>query len=309
MDAAEYLKKQTEILNLLTEIDTADLDSKREYIIRLIEVSRPIVENPRTLAMYINAKLLSNNITYPRNGEYFYNLFTEDEKLSWGTNFSSTIVEHIHKMVNTKDSRFKVCDCGLVEFQQIMYDVKEIEETESEISQSSEPVVIFNPHKHPMTEYFSMVADNCDKLKKIAEDLMFKFADRKEVADVITSKIPHPEFKIIEQKELQAKLMYLSKLTDFRNRIGSFEKLKAILLVQTTFLVAKVAKLLAITPKHTTNNIIKNKDEYIRDMKWFKQIHLNCKHCGSQNEYDIGDWYNEQLIRKKIGLTLEQPFS
>jgi len=311
-DDAEYSQKQTELLHILTEIDRADYDTKRQYIIRLIEVSRPLVQQKDNLANYINAKLLENNISYPRNGQYFYNLFEENEKHTWGTNLSSTLVEHEHKFDQSADPRFKTCECGMVQFESILY------EKAPEVEQPEEPEYVetlenekrvFDPYTTPITEYLALVGVNCIMLKKIADDLIFKFNINSKITDILKRKIPHPEVKIREQKNLQAKLLYIEKLNDFRNKIGQFEKIKAILLMETTFLVAKVAKMLSITPKHATNNIHRNKEEYMKNLKWFKQIHLNCKHCGSENEYDIGDWYNEQLIRKKIGLTLEQPFS
>ncbi len=309
MDAAEYSKKQTEIINILTELDRADYITKKEWVNRLVEVSRPIVAKKENLASYINSKLIEYDISYPRTGEYFYSLFEDNEKRGYGTNLiSNTVRIHVHDLKVSNDPRLKICECGLIEFEQVVYDIQPIVESKSELS-PTEIKDIFDPYDNPMTEYFARVANNCSMLKKIAEDLMFKFVDSEMVEEVIKKKIPHPEIKIVKQKELQAKLMYLLKLTDFRNKIGAFEKLKALLLVETTFLVAKVAKLLAITPKHATNNIVKNKEGYIRDMRWFKQIHLKCKKCNHENEYDIGDWYNEQLIRKQIGLTLEQPFS
>ena len=59
-----------------------------------------------------------------------------------------------------------------------------------------------------------------------------------------------------------------------KNGESEFEKIKAIILEKSTYNVAKVAKLLAITPKHMTNNIIRNIDEFKRHMKWFRTVFI-----------------------------------
>ena len=99
----------------------------------------------------------------------------------------------------------------------------------------------------------------------------------------------------------------MKKQTDFRQKVGEFEKIKAIILEKTTYNVAKVAKMLSITPKHMTNNIIRNLDEFKRHMKWFRSIMIKCDKCSHVNEIDMANWYNEQLVRKNLDLELRQP--
>lgn len=309
-EAAEYYREQTKIINILTDIDRADNVTKKQWVKRLIEVSRPIVEEKENLANYINSKLIEYNIYYPRTGEYFYSLFEDGEKREYGTNsISNTVRIHTHDFKKTKDPRLKECECGQIIFENMAYDIKPPEAVEEEQRRDLQIQDTFDPKISPTTDYLSRVADNCSRLKAIAEDLMYKYNDSGDVRDAFKKTMRDPEKRILQQKDIQAKLEYIKKRIDFRNRIGIFEKLKAIILVDTTYLPAKVAKMLYITPKHVTTHIYPKKEEYIREMEWFKEIQLKCPKCKAMNKYSIGDWVNEQMIRKKLGLTLIQPFS
>ena len=78
---------------------------------------------------------------------------------------------------------------------------------------------------------------------------------------------------------------------------------------KSTYNVAKVAKLLSITPKHMTNNIIRNLDEFKRHMKWFRTVFIKCDKCNNSIHFDMADWYNEQVIRKNLNMELRQPIN
>ena len=81
-DAEDFQKKHKEYLEKLKDVDTQDYSTKKQLVIRLIEVTRPLIANgyveglkSEDLASYISNRLEEYNIEYPRNGNSFYNLF------------------------------------------------------------------------------------------------------------------------------------------------------------------------------------------------------------------------------------------
>jgi len=225
------------------------------------------------------------------------------------------IDSHDHDFqIEAKD--LSVCECGAIIYKGLLYDIAP-EKTDEPFTPQLDQIQIerSDPLDNVITHYIWLVQINAMLLAKIARDLWTKYYDKdnpkekSERAPSMDATIRNTERKLSEMKDMQAQLIYTSKIVDARQKIGPFEKLKAAILMDTTFNPSHVAKMLQITDKHATNTIKKKKIELTQDLKWFKDIHLECHQCGTQCTYAIGDWYYEQTIRKSLGLTLTQPFS
>ena len=319
-----YIQRETECIAKLSAIDKQDYITKKEYIIKLIEAERFLITEGYypdvtidKLATFINTKLIENNITYPRSQDY-YALFEKGETRGGGygtTSESMDIDSHEHDFRIINDDT-RECKCGVIIYKGLLMDIVVEKEEEPFTPQlDHKQREHSDPTKFLTTHYIWLVQINAMLLAKIARDMWTKYFDKddpkskSERADGMDRGIRHTERKIAEMEDMQAKLIYTSKIVDARQKIGPFEKLKAAILMDTTFNPSHVAKMLQITDKHATNTIKNKKIELTQDLDWFKDIHLKCHECGNQCTYAIGDWYYEQTIRKSLGLTLTQPFS
>ncbi len=308
----EYLKRQNELLDRLTQINNEDYKTKREIIQELIDATRPLFEagyyqwKKWFFASFIYQQLEQYNIEYPRN-QAFYQLFEDNEKREEGTNFESTIGRlHQHEFDDTDDSKIKRCECGAIQFEALIYDVEPPKEKEQPLvtsgttSKEEKP----DPFSNPYTEYLQRIKFNCDELGSICSDWVKKYYLDKDTAKAIEQSLkPNVE----EQKTLEAKLIHMGKQSDFRQKIGEFEKVKSIILCESTYNLAKVAKMLSITPKHESKNILQNINRFITNMKWFRALIFECEKCTHQNTIEIFDWYNQQIVRKTLGLEMIDP--
>ena len=322
----EFLKKEhSDVMRKLHEADARDYKTKKELVTRLVEVSRQMIESEliegvkqNDLSSYINGRLDEYGIKFPRNQD-FYNLFSEKEKREYGTNsISMSRRNHEHNFEDF-DKWTKKCECGIIQFCGINYE-KKIEFVEQETEDFAKDLLEAeertekktttkaDPYDNPTTQYFQRIHYNALDLADVADDLIKKYFGNPDIAKIIENSIDVKTDKLLdEQKSLEAKLIHVKKLADFRQKIGEFEKIKSIILEKSTYNVAKVAKMLSITPKHMTNNIIRNIDEYKRHMKWFRSVFMKCEKCSNQIKFDMADWYNEQIIRKDLSLELRQP--
>ena len=305
----EYLKRQNELLDRLTQINNEDYRTKKEVIGQLIDATRPLVESgyykwpKKHFASFIYQQLEQYDIEYPR-GETFYSLFHEHEVGEYGTNFNSLEVNiHEHKF---SDDDVGKCQCGAIQFEALIYDVEPPKEkepplvTSDTISKEEKP----DPFSNPYTEYLQRIKFNCDELGSICSDWVKKYYLDKDTAKAIEQSLkPNVE----EQKTLEAKLIHMGKQSDFRQKIGEFEKIKSIILCESTYNLAKVAKMLSITPKHQSHNILKSLDKYLSNMKWFRSLVFECRKCQAENVIELADWYNEQVERKTLGLDMIKP--
>ena len=325
-DDVKFLKKEhSSVISELHDADSRDYQTKKGLITRLVEVSRKMVENElilgiklNDLASYINGRLDEYGIKYPRNQDY-YNLFSEKEKRDYGTNsISMSRRNHEHNFEDF-DQYTKKCQCGVIQFCGMNYEkrIEPIEEKpnnfESDLLQAepqtqSKKADKVDPYDNQTTEYLQRAHYNALDLAELTEDIVKKFYSSDDIAKVIEEALGRKIGALLEeQKSLEATLIHMKKQTDFRQKVGEFEKIKGIILEKTTYNVAKVAKMLSITPKHMTNNIIRNVEEFKRHMKWFRSVILKCSNCSHIIEFEMASWYNEQLVRKNLDLELRQP--
>ena len=327
MQENSYLiQEHSDIMRKLHEADSRDYKTKKELVSQLIDISRKMVgleliDGVRLtdLASYINGRLDEFGIKYPRNQD-FYNLFSEKEKREYGTNNNSTSRRNHEHNFQLSENNMKKCECGIIQFYGINYE-KKIEEVEDDLEddfpsfnmpakteKKVEPQP--DPYENPVTQYLSRIHYNAQDLADFCDALIKKYYGSEDVAKTIEGAINFKLDKLIdEQKSLEAKLIHLKKQSDFRQKIGEFEKIKAIILEKSTYNVAKVAKMLSITPKHMTNNIIRNLDEFKRHMNWFRSVFIKCNSCKAMIDFNMADWYNEQIIRKDLDIELRQPIN
>ena len=320
-DLLDYQNKHLEYLNKLKDVDSKDFTTKKQLVIRLIEVTRPLIENgyvkglkSEDLASYIGNRLEEYGISYYRDGN-FYSLFKDNEKhIEKGTNSLSVLHRHhTHKFEGT--DKIKQCECGSIEFQALIYERQEDtpepesesnDETASERTKSTQKEVI-DPYENKSTEYIQRVKFNCQELASQCDDLVKKYFEEERFAKAIESQLKPIAKLLDDQKSVEARLIKNRKQSDFRQKIGEFEKLKAIMLWKAGHIHSHIAKVLSITPKHMSHNILKNMDQYINTLKWFGTITLKCKLCKGNTIWDLSDWYEEQVARKSLDLPMEPP--
>jgi len=327
IDYTEHLKRQNELLERLSKVNSDDFTTKKEIIEELIDATRPLVESgyytwpKKHFASFIFQQLEQYHIGYPR-GETFYNLFHDYEKREERTNFESLNEIHEHFFGHTQDGVGK-CECGAIQFESLIYGVEPPKEEEPLVtsgttSKNEKP----NPFSNPFTEYIQRVKFNCDELGSQCNDLIKKYYADENIAKTIESALPKINSLVDEQKSTEAKLIHMGKQSDFRQKIGEFEKVKAIILERNSkFGIASVAKMLTnlekckkcgfthmgITPKHMSVNLIKNTGRFLNNMKWFRALFFVCKKCQFENEIELASWYDEQIERKNLGLSMLNP--
>jgi hypothetical protein len=318
---SDFAKKEYQkILKEAAQYAKLDIETKKAFVLRLKEKATIMFKaeerDLHELSSYMWNELSKYDFTYHK-GE-FYELFSENEK----RNYSESSVpnfEHVCEFSENLGKGISKCNCGRIEMEGIEYDVAiqepEINE-ESEFSKDSKDYKKSqdkqkkDPYQNKTTEYLQRIEFNCDNLKDFCKDLVDKYYADEATAKIIDETIKDIDKALEGQKYLEAKIIHLSKLTDFRNKIGEFEKLKAILLEKTTFNLAKVAKMLRITPKHLSKNIIRNMDQYMANLKWFRSLVFTAGKDykkGDQIAVDLTDWYQQQLENKVLGLEMINP--
>tara|TARA_R110002020_G_scaffold19119_1_gene66505 strand:+ start:4387 stop:5400 length:1014 start_codon:yes stop_codon:yes gene_type:complete len=325
-DNVDDLKKHHDtILSKLQDISDRDYKTKTELVKELIDVSRPLIKSglikglkQKDLSIYINAKLIENGIKYVRN-ERFYDLFTEKEKhIEFGSNVSSLSVRaHEHNFVGTEFE--KICECGdIIRVGKHYTIADEPLETETETAEytidlkQKEKKESTDPYENLNTEMLIRQANLCKDMACVLEDQIKKYYRYENIAksidEVYTDEMCR---KIIDEaKSAEAKMIHADKQQDIRQKVGEFEKLMAYILEETTYNVAKVAKLISITPKHLTNNVNPEVKQIINDFNWFKTLSIPIPNDMKKGEIlaiDIASWFDHMMVRKGLSMEMRQP--
>ena len=325
-DNLDELKQHHDtLIAKLQDVSDRDYKTKTELVKELIDVSRPVVKSGlingiklKDLATYINAKLIENGIKYVRN-ERFYDLFSEKEKHSeFGTKFSSTSVRaHEHNFVG--DEFEKVCECGDMIRLGKHYTIAE-QQTEQEPDTAHYEINIkekqkkeeIDPYANPHTEMLIRQANLCKDMGALLEDQVKKYYRYRPIAETLEQIYTEDMCKKINEdtKSAEAKMIHAEKQQDQRQKVGEFEKLMAYILEETTYNVAKVAKLISITPKHMTNNVNPEMKKIIDEFNWFKTLTVvlpKDMKKGDMLGIDIADWFDHMMVRKDLAMEMRQP--
>jgi len=298
-DLSEYEKQYRDLLRKLSEVEQKDYSTKKELILRIKEVTKPLIKSgkypgitEKDTALFLYNEIKNYGISYPSG--HFYELFDESEKRNY---FESSVGnKHEHNFVqDPENSRLKTCECGEVLIDNLPYDQRVAVEEPEPKQERPEPDLNLSKEEKQGLEYLERVIINSKNLADLTNDILEKFKKDNELRNPILKEIGNVTQKVEEQKGIESKILALTKMADFRNKVGPFEKIMAKVLIDTTYNIAKVAKILNISPKHATNNIVKQ-DHYAK-LAWFK----SCPKCGD----DIADWANEQILRAQKELPLK----
>ena len=150
---------------------------------------------------------------------------------------------------------------------------------------------------------------SCFVFSDLLQDQVKKYYKYETVAKAIEESYATQDMKKLEDevKHYQALILHAVNNSDARQKVGEFEKIKAYVLQLTTTTVAHVAKLINITPKHMTNNVIRNLEKSEKLIAWFKTVFLICPHCKKQVSWLAYDWFNQQCERMKLDMDMKQP--
>src|SRR3990167_7703753 len=289
-----------------------DRRTKKQYVLWLKEKATKLFElqgwNLHGLASYIKNDL--DKIEFDISEPWYYTLFTEDEKLA-RTNPALSILSHRHEFGS--DGK---CLCSARLIDGLPYTIEVVDDepiiSDSTIKPESEPD---DPYSNPVTEFLQRSSLNLKELASLADDLVKKYYENPEFAKEIESALDNPKQLVKQSKDDTARIMSLEKKLDLRQRVGEWEKLKALLLEKCQFNIAKVAKILTplcvrcghsgITPKHMSANIMKKEQpEIMKHLDWFRSITIS---LGNKKfTFDIADWYNRQIQRGKLELPFEE---
>lgn len=299
-DLQEYEKQYRELLRKLSEVEAEDLKTKKALVLRMKEVVAPLIASGKfegirkqDTALFLYNQITEYGVTFTRG--HFYDLFDESEK---GNYSKSSLGEHLHEhdfIQDPKNPRIKTCECGETKIDDIVYEQKVEDKEPAQKQERPEPELNLTKEEKQGLEYLQRIILNAKNLAELTNDILDKYKKDKELRSPILKEIGNIAPKIEEQKSLESKLLSLVKMSDFRNKVSPFEKIMAKVLIDTTYNIAKVAKLLQISPKHATNNIVKQ--DHYEKIKWFS----SCPKCGEK----IADWVNEQILRAEKELPLK----
>ena len=268
------LKKHHDtILSKLQDISDRDFTTKTELVKELINVSRPLLKGglikglkQKDLATYINAKLIENGIKYVRN--------ERGDMIRLGKHYTVAI-ETIEDTPTTTH-----------------YDINIKEKKEKNEH---------DPYENVHTEMLIRQANLCKDMGALLEDQVKKYYRYKPIAESVEQVYTESMCKkiIADTKSAEAKMIHAEKQQDQRQKVGEFEKLMAYILEETTYNVAKVAKLIGITPKHMTNNVTPEVKKMLEDFNWFRTLTVILP-----QDLKKGD---HMLVRKDLALEMRQP--
>jgi len=326
----EQIKQQSRILTDLADLDAKNFTTKKDYIIQLKDVTRPLILSGYYQDMHLSdfCSLISDilekyNISYPRTK--LPELFDDDEKRVYnkgGNNVTKSDNEIVP--LSTEDRGI----IGQLDFleKQIgkSYDsmdtdpADKLDQLESIAAKSVSHIKSFTKklfQAHHFVDSFEKQFD-IDEIDKILQGLPKKQRNRLEVLSTIyhanilmITEMESNLIDITQIKELQAKQKIISRDIDERNKISSWEKLMIVLVMKAADIAKnQCARLTGIDKKHITNNIYpeqsptetKTKNKHHDYISYFKQITI--KLGGKDYTFDLTRWFDEQVERKKLNL-------
>jgi DNA-binding phage protein len=334
INAEEYIKTQKDILNQLSSLENKSFETKKSYIVRLKEVTRPLLESGyydglklNDLCSFIYDDLLKKHgVTVSRN-DAFYALFDETEKHSEKNPLSTKKRLKISSLPLDKQTGNTVIDklkqyaraevrepheYGVSNYLKLILDVsnqttKQAESLLSKLGKAYFYVEQFEKQFSDMKILEIEIADSTGKKKKDLESCFTHYQHCKQSIVDIESGIGKTENKITDLKETLSEQRHISKQLDERNKITFLEKWNAIV-ANISLGVSAVAKKLGVNKKHLTNNVrpAQNPVTQVENMHhkyidWFKAIKIVTPN-GEEFIFDAKDYFDEQIERGKLQL-------
>ena len=293
----EFLHKQS--TQLLTQIEQAELGSyktKFELIAQYVEVERKLLEagklelhDKKDFASYIYRKLSDRQVTLSRNPEGFYVLFREDEKRN----------NKLHLESEENSSAFTKRDNPVESPRKVFK-----QEIDDEYTQVLEYATVIIQQAQDLCNDIIVKYKGVTVLKDGVEtEVNFRDEVKKGIGSA-------KEFET-ELREINAKLEDCAKHLDLRNKALEFKKIKALLLEKCEYNIARVARLIHVSPKHLAANVLRNESQkLLSDLEWFDTIDLELSgdyKKGDTISIKIDDWYNRQIERLNLNLPFMKP--
>lgn len=328
-----YTKRQSELLNELSVLENKDFETKKEYILQLKDVTKPLIESGyydgltmQDLATTVFDLLKKYDVTYPRN-DSFYSLFTDEEKKLDRNPLMSTSSRHeISPLPLEKRTGDEVID-KLKQSERIGFDIPQgyafgtylarVMETSSENIKQAQSVLrklgnaIFyvNEFSKVFTdESIQLELDSLSgkKKKELQERYDYYLKSQETIQDIETG-MGDVMVGINNLTEVLADQKHTSKQLDERNKITFIEKWNAIVLSKIQVNLSAVAKRLNIDKKHMTNNIVPtenpvtgSKNNHHQYADWFQCIRVETPD-GSYT-INVKEYFDKQIERGKLNL-------
>jgi DNA-binding phage protein len=334
----EYVSAQAKIISELASIEHKDFETKKEYIMRLREVTIPLIKSGyyegvklQDTASFIQKELLGKHgISYNNSGDY-YSLFKENEKHSEKNPMSSRSREKIssplpiEKQTGDDDiDRLRQAarsgeklpqDYQYHTYLERIIDVSNetIKQSESLIRKLGGAFYFIDKFDKQFPDKKQLETDlrtgNSKKLKDLAE-LYDHYQQCEHVIESIESGIGTTPDKIEKLEETLAEQRYISKKIDERSKITFLEKWNTII-AEIEIGISAIAKKLGVNKKHLTNNVrpkenpvTHNENKHHKYISWFRAIQVTAPN-GERFTFDAKDYFDKQIERGRLQIPFE----
>ena len=320
----------------MSALESKDFETKKQYIIRLKEVTRPIIISGyydgyelKDLAVKVYELLEVNNVSYERNDSYYAIFDKEETRQEKSRNLSPSGRQKISSLPLEEQTGKKEID----RFKQLMkLDVKE-------------------PHNYDYSNWLKKIKDVSNETNKQVDSLLNKLGkayffshhyetrftnesmwkevlslstttDRKEWEEIKThylnglQTIEDIESCIDPVKEMEkldlvlSSQRHTSKQIDERSKITFLEKWN-IITAQIELGISAIAKKIGINKKHISNNIrpIENpvtgqKNIHHNHIDWFRAIQVTSP-SGDKFIFDAKEYFDKQIERGKLNIPFQ----
>ena len=331
----EYLKAQKSILTQLSSLENTSFETKKSYIIRLREVTRPLVENGyydgirlNDLSSFIYDELLiKQGITVSRNDDY-YAIFQDEEKHLEKSNLSRKQRQKISSLPIEKQTGNKTIDilkqyarAEVNEPEDYDYSkyLNKIIEVSNQTTKHAESLLGKLGRSYFFIKKFDEIFRNKDQLdgelsllrgKKLKElnELHDYYHNCQKTIKTIEGEIGVTSDKIDELNETLSEQKFISKQLDERNKITFLEKWNSIV-ANIEIGISAIAKKLGVNKKHLTNNVrpthnpvTQNKNMHHEYIDWFKHIEIVSPN-GEKFTFDAKNYFDRQIERGKLNVS------
>jgi hypothetical protein len=331
----EYVLAQNQILEELTRLESNDYQTKTKKIIRLREVTRPLIEagyyegiRLADMASFIHRELLQKHkISYNNSGDY-YALFKDDEKhIEHNSSRSREKISSplpLEKQTGDDDidllKQYARSGLSMPENYQYHIYLERIIDVSNETIKQSESLIRklgaafffidkFDKMFPNKKELEIEIKQNSKKSKELAE-LYDHYKQCENTIESIESGIGSTPDKIEKLEETLANQRHISKQIDERSKITFLEKWNTIV-AEIEIGISAIAKKLGVNKKHLTNNVrprenpvtgVENKHH--KYINWFRAIQVTAPN-GERFTFDAKEYFDKQIERGKLQVPFE----
>jgi len=332
----EFVSAQNKIITELEGLEGKSFETKTQYIIRLREVTKPLIESNyyegvklEDMASFIQKELLDKHgISYEASGRY-YGLFQENEKHKNNPNSSrqrekissplplekQTGNDIIDKLKEAARSGEKLPESYLP--QMILERIIDIS---NEATKQSESLIRKLGASFYFTEKFdkafpdkkeleSQLKNSAGKKTKDTEELYTYYKNCENTIQSIEEELSDHK-KLESLKEFLSTQKSISKQIDERSKITFLEKWNTII-AEIEIGISAIAKKLGVNKKHLTNNVrpkenpvTGSKNMHHNYINWFTHIQV-VSPSGEKFTFDAKEYFDRQIEKGKLNVTFE----